>query len=80
MKKQRVLASVLSVWGTAVVLRAIIVGFHGTGGYRSGEVAAMIFGAAMIAFGLRAYRRNMLKELVPPRATDASEDHPSHGQ
>jgi hypothetical protein len=61
---------VLSVWGAAVIIRAIVVGLHGNGGYKSGEVAALVFAAAMIAFGMRAYRRSV-RDVIPPATRDA---------
>jgi len=66
MRRSRAIAFVLSVWGAAVVIRGLVVGLSGPASYQSGEVAGMIFGLALVAFGARTLRRDFYKAIIPP--------------
>jgi hypothetical protein len=56
--RQRILGSIVLTWGLAILANALRVGIHGTTvGYKAGEVAAWLIGAAMVYFGARTIVR-----------------------
>ena len=71
MRKQRVIGIVLSVWGAAVILHALVDGMPGSGSYRSGGYAALIFALAMLAFGARAMKRDKYGAVVRTARAEA---------
>ncbi len=79
MTKRRILGAVLTVWGAAVLLNALITGLHAHGAYGGGEVAALIFALGFISFGVRAMKRDTHKMLspMPRREEPRAHDEPS---
>lgn len=80
MRRQRVLGVVLTVWGAAVIIHAFIGGVPGSGSYRSGGYAALVFAVALIAFGTRAMKRDKYAALIRTARTETERREREVGQ